>query len=115
MWLSPRHNIEIQRNAVVSLAFNFKDKVSGEPLNLVEFSFRCEVSNGGGLPLIATIFARETDKNLGIINFDFDGADFSAVEGNTEQVNLAYNIIGLDGDGKDRVFVRGILILTPGI
>ena len=114
MWLRSQFNFELQRNALVPFGFLITHYDTGEAVDLTEYDIRCEIALGEGEVPIVTVGARDPDKALGKVNFDFYGSAFASLEGETERVNLAHNILARDSNGDDQIIARGVVILTPG-
>lgn len=114
MWISEPVNIAVQRNAVTPLGFTIYD-VDDNIVDLTEYSIVCVIARAEGESPVATIAATEFEPTLGQFNIVIDGADFSGVDGLTQEVRLAYNILATDNTPDTYVVMRGAIILTPGV
>ena len=110
-------DIEVQRNADYHATWRFRDKITGEPLNVSSWLFSLQVRPVAGAsgPPIAYGSVDITDALEGKVGVKIRGSDFAAVEGEMEIVRLAYDFIAKDRTDTKVVDVRGQIILIPGV
>lgn len=108
-------DVEIQRNEDYVRRFAILDD-AGAALNLTgatfEWSFKMRA--GDPDPVIATATIDVIDAAGGIVEVSFSGSDFAAVDGDWEEVRLAYDWIATQ-DSITTVLARGYLLLKPGV
>ncbi len=114
--MHPNHiDIAIHRNADYLQEWQFCDN-QGQPINIDDIDFSMKVrENAGQGPVVVTADVVRTDVINGRVQFKILGAAFSAIEGQTELVKLAYDIVMTYSDGIKFVPVEGHIILVPGV
>ncbi|KEZ17151.1 hypothetical protein CP98_03649 [Sphingobium yanoikuyae] len=109
--------IEIQRNADFLVGLNFKDRNTGEPLDISGWDFTLQVKYVGGIAATAITSGAFSDQigPSGTVNLLIRGSNFSSVPGSQERVTLAYDLLAKDADGYVVCQMRGPVHLLPGV
>lgn len=111
MWTPVDIPIEVSRNGVTPLGFQFWDDVAGEPLDITGETVTCRVAMALGEAAIAFPSVTVVDAASGQFDITFNGSVFSEVGGTKEIVRLAYEV----KIEEVLTVMRGPLILIPGI
>ncbi len=107
--------ISLQRNEDFAREFAITDD-AGAALDLTgatfEWSFKMRA--GDPDPVIASASVTVTDAVGGLVQVEFSGSDFAAVEGDWDAVRMAYDWIATQ-DGSTTVLAYGEFTLLPGV
>lgn len=115
MWLGPNLDIAVQRNAILPVGYQLIGNDDTSPLDITGYTLSCRVKYAAGSSVIlATPTVTVVNALTGKFDILFDGRMFSAVDGLTEVVNLAYDVLATDTDGPICI-MRGTLYLVPGV
>lgn len=108
-------NIEVPRNGHYCQDWQLADNV-GEPIDLtghaLEISVKAVAGQGADIASADIDIHAPTD---GLFTVTLAGADFSAVDGATEIVRLAFDLKHTDDGGISRIYPRGQIHLMPGV
>lgn len=120
-------NIGVQRNEdYTPHEFRLQD-IDGQPIDLTGWSFVFRANSAPGLTSPPVIVITGTPNGNGsyikLIDGDFGAfvlfiakADIAALPGPiSENVPNAFNLIGTDLSGYERIIARGLLIAEPGV
>lgn len=107
--------IQLERNGTYQTAWSVADD-EGTAIDVTGWAFALDVKYAAGEPdpPIASATITVVDAATGELSVVIEGADFAAVEGENENVTLAYDFVAVDA-GVPQVMVSGPLILVPGV
>lgn len=85
-------------------------------IDLTDSSLKLNIRSVAGQgAVLATAAIDPHDPTNGTFTVTINGADLSAVPGQSEIVRLAYDLVITFSDGKKGVLLRGQIILIPGV
>lgn len=107
--------IEVPRNGWYAQGWVLADN-DGEVIDLTGHTLDLKIRAVAGQGVVLATAAIDIyDALNGRFTIEIDGADLAALDGSSELVRLAYDLVHTYADGVEMIPVRGQILLMPGV
>ena len=112
MWLREPLVIEVADNTVTPIGFQFWDEAANVPLNISDYTMKCNVASADGQSRLASFTVEITDAENGECECLFVGAAFGVGRGDRV---FTGQWIATDDVGESVTAARLVILVNEGI